>query len=137
MHKLMAVLFRPIKSKVGNNYKIVEYNGTEKRAEVMKYMPLSIVNGALVFFFEFSERINRIYPEIYNGGTSEGKHASDYFEKWGWDATIFEMCKGKIWKLDKVLKTNIHEFHLFLAHKIDAQKLKHKIMNKNSNTIEL
>ncbi|MEY3500947.1 MAG: hypothetical protein RL308_2616, partial [Bacteroidota bacterium] len=57
MHKLMAVLFRPIKSKVANNYKIVEYNGTEKRAEVMKYMPLSIVNGALVFFSNLANEL--------------------------------------------------------------------------------
>lgn len=57
MHKLMAVLFRPIKSKVGNNYKIVEYNGTEQRANVMKYMPLSIVNGSLVFFSNLANEL--------------------------------------------------------------------------------
>ncbi|MEY3499631.1 MAG: hypothetical protein RL308_1300 [Bacteroidota bacterium] len=65
MHKLMAVLFRPIKKKrkwyqwfyKRNNYKIVEYNGTEKRAEVMKYMPLSIVNGALVFFSNLANEL--------------------------------------------------------------------------------
>jgi hypothetical protein len=32
---------------------------------------------------------------------------------------------------------NVHEVHLFLCHKIDKQKLKHKIMNQSSNTIEL
>lgn len=64
MHKLMAVLFRPIKKKIGSKYKIVEYNGTEKRADVMKYMPLSIVNGSLVFFSNLaSELIN--YTQKY------------------------------------------------------------------------
>ena len=64
MHKLMAVLFRPIKKRKWyqwfykrNKYKIVEYNGTEKRAEVMKYMPLSIVNGALVFFSNLANEL--------------------------------------------------------------------------------
>lgn len=57
MHKLMAVLFRPIKSKLGDKYKIVEYKGTEKMAEVMKYMPLSIVNGALVFFSSLANEL--------------------------------------------------------------------------------
>ena len=79
----------------------------------------------------------QLYPEIYGSGTTEGKAASDYFQKWGWDATIFDLCKGKVWNLSKVLNTNIHEFHLFLAYKIDTRKLKHKIMNQNSNTIEL
>lgn len=58
MHKLMAVLFRPIiKKDVFNNYKIESYNGTEKRAEVMKYMPMNIVNGALVFFSSLANEL--------------------------------------------------------------------------------
>lgn len=39
--------------------------------------------------------------------------------------------------MDKILKMNVHEVHLFLSHKIDKQKLKHKIMSNNTNTIEL
>lgn len=57
MHKLMAVLFRPIKSKSGDKYSILDYAGTEKRADVMKYMPLSIVNGALVFFSNLASEL--------------------------------------------------------------------------------
>lgn len=58
MHKLMAVLFRPIKNKDAfGNYKIVEYNGTGKRADVMKYMPMNIVNGSLVFFSSLANEL--------------------------------------------------------------------------------
>ena len=58
MHKLMAVLFRPIKNKdVFGNYEIVEYDGTGKYADVMKYTPLNIVNGALVFFWNLSREL--------------------------------------------------------------------------------
>ncbi len=35
------------------------------------------------------------------------------------------------------MQLKIHEIHVFLAHKIDKQKLKHKIMTNKSNTIEL
>ena len=51
LNKLMAVLFRPVKKvdKHGN-YKVEKYNGTGKYAELMKHMPLNIVNGSLVFF---------------------------------------------------------------------------------------
>jgi len=45
--------------------------------------------------------------------------------------------KGKIWKQKKVLKMKVHKIHLFLAHQIDKQKLKHKITTGNQNTIEL
>lgn len=64
MHKLMAVLFRPIKKRKWyqcffkrNKYKIESYNGTDKRADIMKYMPLNIVNGALVFFLNLANEL--------------------------------------------------------------------------------
>ena len=51
MHRLIAVLFRPIKNKDSlGNYEIINYKGTEQYANIMKHTPLSIVNGALVFF---------------------------------------------------------------------------------------
>ena len=61
MHNLMAILFRPIKKKdVFKNYKIKSYKGTSEYADLMKEMPLSIVNGALVFFSNLAKEL-----EIY------------------------------------------------------------------------
>jgi hypothetical protein len=59
--------------------------------------------------------------------------------KWGWYATIEDLAKGNILKIEKILKLNVHYIHKFLAHKIDKQKLKAKIMKQgnNTNTIEL
>ena len=54
----MAVLFRRIKSKdFFGNYEIEPYTGTKQYAELMKYTPLSIVNGALVFFYNLSKEL--------------------------------------------------------------------------------
>jgi hypothetical protein len=61
---------------------------------------------------------------VYGTGTSEGNQAVDYFTKWGWYATLNELAKGNILKFDKILKMNIHEVHIFLAHKNDLSKLK-------------
>lgn len=50
-HKIMAILFRPITNRDSfKNYKITNYEGTKKYADVMKLMPMNIVNGALFFF---------------------------------------------------------------------------------------
>lgn len=58
MHNLMAILFRPIKNKDAiGNYSIVNYEGTEKYANIMLHMPLSIVNGALVFFSSLASEL--------------------------------------------------------------------------------
>lgn len=51
LHKAMAVLFRPIKSKVKDLYIIEEYEAADKYAEVLKYMPLDIALGSMLFFW--------------------------------------------------------------------------------------
>jgi hypothetical protein len=65
LHKLMAILFRPIKDKDAfNNYSIVDYQGTTQWAEVMKQTPLNVVNGALGFFLTLSKEL-QIYTQRY------------------------------------------------------------------------
>ena len=50
LHKAMAVLFRPIKSKVNKLYTIEEYESSDKYSEVLKYMPLDVALGCMLFF---------------------------------------------------------------------------------------
>ena len=59
LHKLMAVLFRPIIKEDLTGYKIAEYKGTEEYANVMKSMPLSIVNSSLVFFSNLANELEQ------------------------------------------------------------------------------
>lgn len=55
MHKLMAILFRPITRISFSNYEIEPYNGTGHYADVMKGMTMNIVHGSLFFFWNLSE----------------------------------------------------------------------------------
>lgn len=50
LHKAMAVLFRPIKNKVNKLYTIEEYESSDKYSEVLKYMPLDVALGCMLFF---------------------------------------------------------------------------------------
>jgi hypothetical protein len=61
MHKAMAVLYRPVhKSWDGKeHYRVMEYQGTEKFAEVMKDMPLGIALGAMVFFYRLGMKLSK------------------------------------------------------------------------------
>jgi hypothetical protein len=51
LHKAMAVLYRPIKSKVKDLYLIEDYENSDKYSEVLKYMPLDIALGSMLFFY--------------------------------------------------------------------------------------
>lgn len=57
LHRVMAVLFRPVVKKEKDTYSIMAYSGTEEYAEMMKDMPLNCVNGALVFFWSLASEL--------------------------------------------------------------------------------
>lgn len=57
LHKLMAVLFRPIVKEQGEKYEITGYIGTEEYADMMRQMPMHCVNGALVFFYHLANEL--------------------------------------------------------------------------------
>ena len=65
LHKTMAVLFRKVINKDPfKNYNIEYYSGTEEKAEVMKAMPMSIVNGALLFFCNIAKELRTNIPKF-------------------------------------------------------------------------
>ncbi len=58
IHKAMAVLFRPVKKKYKEKYKIDKYKGSEEYQEAMKYMPLNVALGAMVFFYRLGKDLS-------------------------------------------------------------------------------
>lgn len=62
LHRVMAILFRPIVSTDSfGNYEIERYNGTKDTEEVMKDAPMNIVNGMLVFFCNLSKELRMTF----------------------------------------------------------------------------
>lgn len=57
MHNAMAVLYRPIKTKIGNKYNIEDYKGSLTYSDVMKHAPLNVVFGAMVFFYNLGNEL--------------------------------------------------------------------------------
>lgn len=57
MHNAMAVLYRPITKKLKDKYQIEEYNGSYTYAEAMKFAPVDVVLGAVVFFYNLGNEL--------------------------------------------------------------------------------
>ena len=57
MHKAMAVLYRPIKQKLGDKYLIEDYDAGD--GEHMKQMPLDAVLGSIVFFYDLGIALSK------------------------------------------------------------------------------
>ena len=54
MHKAMAVLFRPITTEVNGKYLIEDYKGSDAYSELMKFAPVGVAMGAMVFFYRLT-----------------------------------------------------------------------------------
>ena len=93
-------------------------------------MPYEYSKRRSGFFLQFIEKLKQSYPEIYEASGGE-KQATDYFKKWGWYVSIEMLANNDILKIDKVLATKVHEFHTFLAHKLDRQKIEEQLRKPN------
>jgi len=57
LHKIMAILYRPIVNKLNDTYSIEEYDGTEKYEKLMLETDVQIFNSAMVFFYTLSKQL--------------------------------------------------------------------------------
>jgi len=81
MHNAMAVLYRPVTKKLKDKYQIEEYNGSYTYCEAMKFAPVDVVLGAVVFFFNLGNELlkstivylenNREFQNIVNNHNLE------------------------------------------------------------------
>jgi len=57
MHKALAVMYRPITKVKGDKYEIEPYEGSATYSEVLKYAPLDVAFGSLVFFYRLGNEL--------------------------------------------------------------------------------
>ena len=60
MHKAMAVLYRPVIKKHKELYDIEPYSTYEKYEDIMKYTPLNVSLGAMVFFYRLGMKLSKL-----------------------------------------------------------------------------
>jgi len=73
IHKAMAVLYRPITSQLKGKYLIEDYEGSAKYADILKEMPLHIVFGATVFFYNLLRDLLRHIPDYIRKQLTPGQ----------------------------------------------------------------
>jgi hypothetical protein len=56
-NKAMAVMYRPIKTRIKDKYDIQEYSGTKEYQDLMQYAPLDVCIAASVFFYNLSNEL--------------------------------------------------------------------------------
>jgi hypothetical protein len=83
LHQAMAVLYRPITSKVKDLYTIEEYESSYKYAEVLKYMPLDIALGSMLFFWTLLNDCGNALSHYIQSEVEQSEQAKQVLEKNG------------------------------------------------------
>ena len=83
LNKILSILYRPIHSEIGNKYKIEQYTAEHlTNCDTFNEMPLSIANGALVFFSNIeNELLNRSLEFLDTTMTTEMMKAVKMMEE--------------------------------------------------------
>jgi len=66
-HKSMAVLYRPIKQKLGSKYLIEQYEGTDKYSKTMLDAPMDVVLSSKVFFWTLGRELLKSTMDFLEG----------------------------------------------------------------------
>jgi len=87
----------------------------------------------LFFFQKFKKRITEQYPELFGDstGSSDLSASATFSAKWGWYNSIYAAAGGDLLKFDKVTKTNIHKFLMFLAFEKEKYQLEERLIKRN------
>ena len=132
LHKAMAVLFRPIKHKSNKLYTIEEYESSDKYSEVLKYMPLDVALGCMLFFFDFAQRLRDRFDGLYTerSGTI-GASEESFGKKWGWYQSIYAAAKGNILNFESVTKLPITTLMTWLLFEKEKTQIEMNNIKKN------
>ena len=136
MHKAMAVLYRPTTKRIDDKYNIIEYEGTEDYADLMRFMPLDVALGAMVFFLPFRKRIIENYPKLFtptDGGTDEGTDFSEqaqFNRQWGWYNSIYALARGDIRAFDDVTRIRATSAFAYLTYEAQKNEIERNMMKK-------
>jgi hypothetical protein len=84
LHKAMAVLYRPIKNKTKSLYTIEEYSkDSQDMAEVLKYMPLDVALGSMLFFWTLLNDCVNGLADFIQSEVEQSEQAKKILEKNG------------------------------------------------------
>lgn len=144
LNKILSILYRPISNQLGNKYGIEPYNASHlKNADDFNEMPLSIANGALVFF-DYRKRIGEHFASVFGftsddeleGGDDDdggGIATSELSNKYGWFHVIEELADRDVTKFDAITNTQASTIFAHLSYRIDYFNFQKQLLSKNNH----
>ena len=132
IEKAMAVLYRPVVSKLKGKYNVAEYEVGKE--EAILDMPMDCVMSSIFFFVEFRIGIIANYDELFGqGGGTSLDAVSQFSTKWGWYQSLYGLADGNVERIESITKLGFHQCFMMLAFMKDKSEVEAKQMKKKFN----
>ena len=81
---------------------------------------------------EFRLGFSDIYPLLFGAGNEQDEFSteSQFSKEWGWFASLAELAKNDVTRIEKVTKLNMHLCLKFLSYKLGKDQLRAKQLEK-------
>jgi hypothetical protein len=81
---------------------------------------------------EFRIGFGELYPKLFGEGNEQDEYSSEsqFSKEWGWFASLAELAKNDVTRIEKVTKLNMHLCFKFLSYKIGKDELRAKQLEK-------
>jgi hypothetical protein len=152
LHKVAAILYRPITDKVKDLYRIEPYNDydLDYYSEIMKKVDFRIIAGAITFFFSFREEFIRAFPYLYKPKDDEDEEEQEegvnnlkryteedaFRDEMGWYSMLFVAAGEQYLKIREVTLSPANEFLYFMnfyKKKSELEMKRINSLNKRTN----
>jgi len=98
----------------------------------MKYAPVDVVLGAVVFFLSFRQRVTEIYSSLFGEqqGISEYSKQSQFGSKWGWYSSFYALAQGDVRRFDDISKLRLSVALTYLTFEKEKNELEMDLIKR-------
>ena len=120
LHRILAILYRPIKNK-----QVVDYTPDRERGDMfLKKLYIKDVYGTFVKYLDYRTKLYEDFEELFTTGEKEHgiNSYNDMGEKWGWYNHIYLLANENILNINKITKLPVYECLTFMTYKQDLNE---------------
>ena len=123
IEKAMAVLYRPVQGRYDKLYNIEPYEA--KDALEYKHMPLGVVLGSIVFFYNLGSELCQVMMDYLLKEEMTSQQKQTLYQ------SIFGLAQGDVTRFENITKLNMHECLYALEFMKEKNELEAKRIKRN------
>jgi len=79
---------------------------------------------------QHTERLHKLYPELYREGSNANQEVASFGKKWSWYSSIYGIAKGNIFNFEAATKLPLNTALMYLSFEADKNRMESNLIKK-------